>query len=292
MIHDVPFSIATCKDLGSTPVGSTEVPLNKVLIKISKGEIKMLAQVSKTPQLRFVAGYFYNPAGLSDNQFIKQLFRELKKTGDDSIKRSVYRTLTRLVKENRAINFLVDKNENKSDRAYIAWLLGELENKRAVGPLINRLVDKEENNGVRVCSAASLGKLKDKRAVGPLINCLVDKNEYTGVRVYSAAALGSLKDMRANDILLDCLQDDTEHPDVRLHAAWALMLLNDKRAVEPLIDFVAHEKNEERREVASSILKDMLDEEHPSHVPNSFTISNDGIGLSEFIPFEQAMLIP
>ncbi|MFW6107878.1 MAG: HEAT repeat domain-containing protein, partial [bacterium] len=65
------------------------------------------------------------------------------------------------------------KTGNDWARAVAAGSLGELGDRRAVGPLIKALVDRTVR--VRVAAAASLARLGDARAVGPLTRRLDDR---------------------------------------------------------------------------------------------------------------------
>lgn len=80
-----------------------------------------------------------------------------------------------------------------------AYVLGELERKEAVGPLIAALEDKNEN--VRRDAAGSLGMVGDASAIEPLIGKLKDSSEYVGSM--AARALGWIGDLRTFIPLLE-----------------------------------------------------------------------------------------
>ncbi|RKY41050.1 MAG: hypothetical protein DRP85_07295, partial [Candidatus Makaraimicrobium thalassicum] len=128
------------------------------------------------------------------------------------------------------IEELKDKDWNIRESAAVT--LGDIGNKRAVGPLIQALKDKDWY--VRSDSAAeALGKIGDKRAVEPLIEVL-KKNENGYVRRSAAWALGEIGDKGAVEPLVQALKD--EDSDVRKSVARALGKIGDKGAVEPLIE--------------------------------------------------------
>ena len=106
------------------------------------------------------------------------------------------------------------KSENGSDRRNAAKALRDLNDKRAVVPLIAALKDK--NDLVKEYAADILGYLKDKRAVVPLIAALKDKDNNVYFRASAATALGELKDKRAVAPLTAALTETTTNA-----AAWS-----------------------------------------------------------------------
>ena len=89
----------------------------------------------------------------------------------------------------------------RSDRYYAAHLLGDLRDPRAVPILIPLLKDKEINAIV----PWALGQIGDKRAVGPLIKTLDDDNP--SMRVLSIYALETLNAKEALPRLTSLLAD-------------------------------------------------------------------------------------
>ena len=88
---------------------------------------------------------------------------------------------------------------------------------------------------VRCDAAGALGNLEDPRAVEPLIAALND-NEGT-VRYEAAAALGKIKDPRAVEPLIAALKKEEQY--VLGGLASALGEIGDPRAVEPLLPLLA-----------------------------------------------------
>ena len=139
-----------------------------------------------------------------------------------------------------------------------AWVLGQVGDTGAVGPLIRAL--EERGGNVRASAAEALGKLRDVRAVRPLLAAMRDRTPR--VRKAAAAALKALGPMAVRR-LIAALRDeqgairtaaaealgmmgrpavgavlaalDDGDSDVRVSAARTLGLLGDKRAVAPLI---------------------------------------------------------
>lgn len=136
--------------------------------------------------------------------------------------------------------------------------LGQLGDKRAIGPLSKLINDPTEQ--IRNCAIWSLGLLKaaevlienlnneseDVRkniieiignneiseALESLIGLLQDPNEE--IRASSAWALGKLENRQAFKPLIQCLND--EYDEVRENASWALGKLKDVRAIPYLLN--------------------------------------------------------
>jgi len=149
------------------------------------------------------------------------------------------------------------KDNNADVREDAAFALGELADKRSVGPLIAALKDSEWS--VRRSVVKALGRLGDqpspelspsrsasaeqgrracRRAVGPLSDILEDSNGE--VRRYAAWALGIIGDKRAVKHLIRALKDENEH--VRANAAWGLGKIGAKCAIKPLKEALSIEK--------------------------------------------------
>jgi HEAT repeat protein len=111
--------------------------------------------------------------------------------------------------------------DNDDRRANAAYVLGQMGDAHAVGPLIDALRD--EDTVVRVEAAAALGGLGDGAAVEPLIRALYDAQ--WEVRSNAALSLGALGDAAAIPHLIDLLADP--HPEVRF---WTARSLGDLRA--------------------------------------------------------------
>ncbi len=85
------------------------------------------------------------------------------------------------------VDLLIKKlRENPSGN--LAYVLGEIDDRRAVEPLINALKDK--NVDCRDSAAIALGKIGDQRAIGALIEALKDKNYQ--VRTDASEALAKI----------------------------------------------------------------------------------------------------
>jgi HEAT repeat protein len=100
---------------------------------------------------------------------------------------------------------------------------------RAVKPLIAAL--KHENKRVRGTAAYVLVQLDDKRAVEPLITVL--KGEYHDMLRAEGKAVEGISPSTIEQLIALLKQKDTFY--VRSSSAWALGWLGDKRAVEPLV---------------------------------------------------------
>jgi HEAT repeat protein len=94
-------------------------------------------------------------------------------------------------------------NQDFQVRNQAARELGDLQDPRAVEPLVAALLD--PSRGIILNVARALGKIKDARAIDPLISVLKAKDE--GHRSFAAEALGEIGDSRAVLPLLPLLKD-------------------------------------------------------------------------------------
>ena len=131
-------------------------------------------------------------------------------------------------------------------RYLVARRLGEIRDRRAVGPLITALQDPHlppnldgAEYALRVDAALALADIGDRQATEPLIHALQTDSECR-VRSYAAVALRRLGDRRAVDALIGALRDQDWL--VREEAVDALGDLGDVRAVDPLVDVMARDK--------------------------------------------------
>lgn len=123
----------------------------------------------------------------------------------------------------------LNSNTNLTIVCAIAEALGQIEDARAVEPLITFLNHKESI--IRECTAASLGNLRDSRAVESLIAALNDTQER--VRWYAADSLGKIGDPICVDSLIKLLSDTSAR--VRESAVTALGQIGNQQAIESLI---------------------------------------------------------
>jgi len=131
-------------------------------------------------------------------------------------------------------------------REEAARALGELQDLRAVTPLISALED--PNHYVRREVAKSLGRLGDERAIPALINALKD-DDRSG-REGAAEGLADMKE-KALDPLIKSLKDPDWH--VRMGVLISLRIIGDKRAISGIIDALKDENRFVRREAVKSL---------------------------------------
>jgi len=158
-----------------------------------------------------------------------------------------------------------------------AEALGELGDKRAVGPLITELKNNElsgvrwkaaealsrigaasvdeligvlqhEDDDVRWKAAIALGEIGDPKAIGPLIRLLCDNDRF--VKSRAAYALGMIGE-QAVDPLIRALREGDGN--LRGGAAIALGKIRDTRSIEPLICALADKYENVRIESATSL---------------------------------------
>jgi HEAT repeat protein len=136
---------------------------------------------------------------------------------------------------------LLDKSTGR-ERETVAGILGEMEDQRAVAPLIAALKAGEPD--VRSAVARSLAALGDRSAVESLILALEDSDD--AVRRAAAWALGALGDRRAVAALVTALNVGAPHKETvnsACAAAEALGKLGDRKAVTPLIQVLKTTEN-------------------------------------------------
>ena len=127
------------------------------------------------------------------------------------------------------------RSEDVQIRQFMAYLLGQVGDARAIEPLIETLED--ENAAVQGAAANALGKLGDERAVEYLLPLLTHENRQLVVWVaYALTRLGH----DHFHILEDALADGDVA--VRRSGILAMQQLGDKRAVGPLLA-VCHDQS-------------------------------------------------
>jgi HEAT repeat protein len=122
---------------------------------------------------------------------------------------------------------LTDTDPAVRDRS--AWALGEIEDARAVEPLLKALRDTDARVRARV--AWALGEIEDPSAVNALVAALKDSD--AAVREKSVWALGEIESALAVDGLVPLLTDTDAK--VRRQAVWALGEIESLAAVPSLV---------------------------------------------------------
>jgi HEAT repeat protein len=122
--------------------------------------------------------------------------------------------------------------------------LGTLGDPRAVRPILALLegCDYDEEDNMLYYVTRVLGELRDKRAVGPLIRMLGHAQSSVRARTIAAITLGELGDGLAVEPLIEALEDVSVR--VRLAAVHALGKLGDPRALRALERVQLHDEGE------------------------------------------------
>ena len=121
------------------------------------------------------------------------------------------------------------RDDNRCVRNIGARVLGNHRGSESYNLFIGMLKDARAD--FRETGALGLGELEDSRAINPLVAALTDDDSPV-VRMTAAWALGEIEEKTAIDPLARALGDRA--PEVRRTAAWALGEIEDKRAVRPL----------------------------------------------------------
>jgi HEAT repeat protein len=130
------------------------------------------------------------------------------------------------------LDLVQTSNADLKARVIACWILGRIQNKKAVKALLTGFEDQEIS--LQWEAAKSLASLSSKRAVKPLIKSLLEAHA-TEKRSAAAYALGWLQDSRAVDPLVQVLNSTHEDPRVRGLAAEALAQFKAPRIVDNLI---------------------------------------------------------
>jgi HEAT repeat protein len=133
-------------------------------------------------------------------------------------------------------------------REGVARVMGEVGDRRAVGPLLEALQGAGDTGRN---SAAALIQIADPAAVEPLIELLGNQGEQ--VRLYAAYALGGLKDRRAVPALTRTLADASSS--VRGIAAHALGQIGSRDATGPLVAALEDPSAHVRSTAASALAR-------------------------------------
>lgn len=134
------------------------------------------------------------------------------------------------------------KSEDEQLRQFVAYLLGQAGDPRAIEPLIDALQD--EHIGVRGAAANALGALGDSLVI-PYLKPLL-KQDNPQLSIWVAFALTRLGEDHFAAIADALTNSDV---DVRRSAILALRQLGDVRAIEPLL---ALQNDDSRRFEADS----------------------------------------
>jgi len=133
--------------------------------------------------------------------------------------------------EKKGVEELVHLLRDSTDpmvRQYVAYLLGQAQNPRAIQPLIEALGDFDKS--VREQATLALSAI-GKAAIEPL--SAVMKEPKWETRYRAAEALGKIADEKAIKPLIQALKDNRDH--VRYMAAKGLREIGDSDAIEPMI---------------------------------------------------------
>jgi HEAT repeat protein len=144
------------------------------------------------------------------------------------------------------IAIMQDEDSDSNVRQTAAWALGELDDHRAIEPLIAALQDRDSN--IRLRASEALGLLGNSCAVEPL-NALLRKETEGNVRQVITQALGNLGEP-AVEPLIATLKDEEGY--VRQTAAQALIEIGEP-SVEPLIATLQDEDSYVRQVAVSTL---------------------------------------
>ena len=145
---------------------------------------------------------------------------------------------------------LLRSSEDAQIRQFVAYLLGQTGDSRAVEPLIDALQD--DHVGVRGAAANALGTIGDQDVIPYLRPLLQDENPQ--LVVWAAFALTRLN-VDHFEILSEALT--SPEVEVRRSAILAMRLLGDQRAIGPLL---ALQGDESRRFEADSTVDEAVNQ--------------------------------
>jgi len=159
--------------------------------------------------------------------------------------------------QNDTIERLINNlhSEKTWERQRAAKTLGEVNDQRAVDPLIALL--KKETENERICS----------KLLGRPCSTMVMSSPYAPVAAEAAESLGKLNEPRATEHLIAALQ--FPDPIVRMKSAEALGRMKDTRAIDPLIMALKREPliTKEPANVMSAIYNALWQMGDPAELP-------------------------
>jgi HEAT repeat protein len=237
---------------------------------------KVLTDVSDNSSLRSsIAGAFEKLAHPATLDALIQVARD---RNDDSIVRTFAVQSLRAFGDSRAIATLLDllhDTEDNSARSFAANILGQMGNPSVIADLIHALADPEIS--VRKSVVATLGNLQDARAIQPLIQTLASKDENSSVRARAALSLGDLRDFggtKAATILRTMCENTAESTQVRGCAAIGWARLKDEAALNPLLNMLS-DSDPELRRLTAIALGWLADARAVDHLIQSLQDDND-----------------
>ncbi|MQL51610.1 hypothetical protein GFC01_04905 [Desulfofundulus thermobenzoicus] len=119
------------------------------------------------------------------------------------------------------------KHEDPTIRRRSAWLLGKLQVKAAVFPLLQCLQDNDDDPYILADTARALGEIGDARATAQLVSLL--HGSFLPARLAAAEALGKLGGDQAREALTSALADRNQV--VRQAAGEALHELDFRKSI-------------------------------------------------------------
>ena len=180
--------------------------------------------------------------------------------GDSAIRKNVSEVLGE-INDPRAINPLIELLEDENHEVQMAsrWSLIKMGG-QAVEPLIRAV--RRGGSTIRRNASEALGEIKDSRAVGSCIAALKDRD--SEVRLAAKIALEKFKDFAVKP-LIAAMKDGDSH--VQLAAKWILVNIGDS-AIDALIDAMKSDDSFNRRNAA-----EVLGEVRDPHSISSLVIA-------------------
>lgn len=218
---------------------------------------------------------------INDNDAIEPLTDALQDP-DKDVRESAIKTLYLIVDGIPSEPIIAAvRDDEKVVRRYAALILGKLNSKEVLTPLITTATyDKDKH--VRENALLSLSKFKDERITGTLLTALNNDDYLPYVRARIANTLGELGDQRAVPHLLLALDDDhsrvteaaakalqqcapapetiigymnTQKGDFRKNAIRAFQVIKDSTVVNLLLGFLSDKDTEMRELSAIALIK-------------------------------------
>jgi HEAT repeat protein len=144
---------------------------------------------------------------------------------------------------------IVENNDPMRNRMYFRLRLIEQDHKGTVAPALLPLLD-DPQDAVAEYAAYVLGWIEDPKAVDPLMKML--RSDKEGRVRHAARALGFMRALQAKDLLVGLLQ--SPNPRIRQDAAFALGQLEDRSVLPILEKFLETEKDEVVRHFAQEAI--------------------------------------
>lgn len=158
-----------------------------------------------------------------------------------------------------AAGFLTRRLETEGDEEIINMILDSLISFRRVGAVgpVEGIIAGPYNVRIRIKSAYLLGIINNRRAVSPLVDAVFNDSDHR-VRAEAAASLGNYGGRNTVNELINVVRND-EVRYVRSAALYSLKKINDRSALLHLFEIFAYEKDPVFRTILEESIVELIE---------------------------------